>query len=162
MRRLWVFFGMLFVGLVLWQGPAWGHGLKGFEAVEIRVTQDFGDPDDRKFCSLTKSFIKSAFSFPISGSKIKILDGAPVTIHVSIATLYEEAVNGCYSAIVVQAYIYEAVRLTPTNNFSFERIVLWENGYLLIGSREGHLRRVREKLEDFAKEFVVDWTAAQE
>ena len=135
--------------------------LEGFTSLQIHV----GDTDqDAADCGVTKASLRSAASFPIATSRLRIREKASLifSVNVIVVPTTKGSKPGCASAYDVVAYMYGFFELPPTQTKKAQKIQLWEDGGLIVGPMGDFGRRMSAKIDALAKEFVVDWTLDQQ
>ena len=112
-------------------------------------------------CGVTEAGLRSAASFPIDTSPLSIERSELVLL--VVATIGELGNGaGCVVGYSVSLDIAQAVIVDETRLRKTVTLTLWEEEGLLWGPAEGFARRVRQKIEDLTKEFVIDWTLDQQ
>ena len=127
--------------------------LRGVSKIKILI-EDMNGADYKK-CGLTQEGVRAAIMYPLSSSKIQIVDTAPyVTLYVNIGTLD----NGvCSSSIQIDVNNFQPVKLEFSGDTKFAKVMLWYTGGVASGNRTSHSRLVSEFIEERIKKFVTDW-----
>lgn len=130
--------------------------LEGIKSVRILVT-DLGESS----CGVTEDSLRSAASFPIATSPLSFDRSEFVLLVVANIGDLGNGV-GCVVGYSVSLDIAQEVTVDATGLRKTFTLTLWEEDGLLWGPAEGFARRVRQKIEDLTKQFVVDWTLDQQ
>ena len=131
-------------------------GMEGYTGVDI-IVEDL-DPDART-CGVTRSDIRSAASFPIASSRLRIDRDAPLTLYVRATVL--EIPGGCAAGYGAQAYSFGQA-LGATQQSKILKLLFWHDTGVVTGTKSKFGRRVNESIEKIIKRFVVAWTLDQQ
>ena len=118
--------------------------------------------DGAEICGVTKEGLVAAAKFPVATSQLS-LGGTPQAFLEINALVATTVTRGCAASVHVEVIAQpQSVTLDSTGLHKIPDIRLWGNSALSIGPADGFDRRIREMIEDMAKDFVVDWTLDQQ
>ncbi len=131
--------------------------LKGVPGVRLLI-EDFSDAAPR--CGIKKDEIQSAAMYPLSGSALTIADknqfGIPV-FYIQIVTVGPMAQGMCSSAVRVEAFTSQNLKVDYANVVGHFQVTLWQNIYVVATATFQHGQTVRETVERLTKDFVTAW-----
>jgi hypothetical protein len=110
---------------------------------------------DSTYCGVTKDFIREAFMYPASSARFKVVGSSPAVFYINVNT--GRAGDDCFSAIDIQLYMYQRVKLQLSNRIVYDDVVLWSTGGILGSDRSTHGQKIREAVEEYTKRFIPQW-----
>ena len=136
--------------------------LEGITSIGIDVKDiNPGDEDNTATCGATKEDIRRAASFPITSSRLRIEEAAPV--YIEIRSLVVPAGPGwCAASFRFSVITDQIAELDATNLEKVVRVELWANHGIVVAVVGVLGFRLRDTVERMVKDFVVDWTLDQQ
>lgn len=128
-------------------GASTYQDLRGLKAVDVVI-----ESIDANECSVTKSEVETALRYILAGSRIKMMSGPSSYLYLNVNVL-----DDCRAADIKLSLF---VPSTIVRTQRFHETIIWEKESLIGGGSSSVAARARELISEFAKLFVVDWSAA--
>ena len=111
-----------------------------------------------KECGIIEQSIRNAVMFPLSSTKIDVLQGSG-RFYVNATTVVSRSYPICISSLKVEVSYLQSVMLGFSNKDTpdFVAIKLWESGTLFSSGQHEHTQRMSENVEELTKKFITDW-----
>lgn len=133
--------------------------LEGVNPVKIVL----GNLDEEaRACGANEENIRSAASFPIAASRLRLSKDAPFVLQIRVNVLRFNGGSGCIATYSFDLWINDLVTLRTINLVKIHKILLWDRSGVILGPKNGFERQIREAIEGLAKELVADWTLDQQ
>jgi hypothetical protein len=129
---------------------------------ELELVIDGLDSDAGK-CGITGSLIRDAFMFPVSSSRLNIVQNAPApAFSISVTTIPVRNGSQCITSLEVAVIHYQRVKLDYKDDEpSWVTLRLWDNGGAVFSSiPANHPRQIQQGVEDATKRFITIWNIA--
>ena len=136
--------------------------LEGVTSVRIDV-RDINphEEDNTSNCGATKEDLRSAASFPIAASRLRIEEEALVYIEIR-SLVVPTGPGGCAASFSLSVATDQISDLAVTNLNKLVRVELWSNDGIVFAPVGALGFTLRDSIERMVKDFVVDWTLDQQ
>lgn len=109
--------------------------------------------EDSGLCGITRNRIAQSVRREVAETPLK-LDGVRHILLIRVSSLPKD--GECFSSIDLGAY-YKGKLALPDRPDGQGKVVLWENGTIVISPRSQHWTEVENILQHLMRGFVADW-----
>ena len=139
--------------------------LRGIESFDFYV-QSIGESPIE--CGINRDLTHTAFVFLASSAKFTVSKahaaGHPalelITHTVVNRRIFDQTVVTCATYVEVRSYYSDTVPHPLGEGTLYSEAILWSTTGITISGPEDHPKQVAEKIEQYAKEFVIEWNLA--
>ena len=139
-----------------------------------QITFTMGSPDNAPnkaalACGITPALIRDAAMYPLSATRLKILEETPsqqsasTLLDVPIFDLTSGTVRDtsglCFSTIHLEVIIMQWSQASFASVPRWHHVVLWENGWFGYSATPQHAKQIRDEIEVLTKKFVTEWNS---
>jgi hypothetical protein len=118
------------------------------------------DPEAKK-CGITPSLIRDAFMFPVSSSRLNIVDRTSgPAFYIRVNTIFSQS-HRCITSMEAAVINYQPVKLDYKDDEpSRVELTLWSDRWVSFSSPSRHPQQVQQAVETSTKKFVTIWNNA--
>ena len=124
--------------------------LRGFKSFDLVIE---ALDEDARICGLTESAIDTSARFVLGQSRAKIASSAPAYLYINANLMALSSRESCIYSI--QLGFKAGTRVLENNEFAIA--TLWSTGGIGIAPRGNTSRNISNMVEQYLKQFVVEW-----